>query len=208
MATTQLVSGTGDTLTCRGFRLTNYPWVYFGGDVDTIVSGGVTYYGLDNSVTEVVKLCCYKEITIAPSYNDFEDYCDGVKVNKRKLDTFQVTLTVTEDIIDLRRLRYFMRQSSGAYDIDVAVNTETLLISDLVSSAVMPVLFEQHYTQEANNDDQYIGILAFEAELSLGDIDIDPDEGYNAELTIDIRRSTTYGGFMCWMRKDTAVIIA
>lgn len=205
-ATLQLVSGTGECLTARGFRLSNYPWVYIGGTVDTIVSGTITYYGIDNSSEECIRLGCYKDITLSTVYADFEDYCDGVRIQKRKLDGYTTTVTVTEDLVDLRYLRWFLRQSSGMYDSDAAVHEESLLVGDLITR-VVPVLFEHHYMQDASADDQWIGVLMFECELSLGDIEIDPTEGYSGELTIDVRKSDTYGGFMCWVRHDTVDIV-
>jgi len=100
-----------------------------------------------------------------------------------------------------------MRQSSGNYQsVAGATNIESLVIGDLVSD-VVPVLFEHHYDQTISTADEYLGIVAFEAELSLGDLTANYDEGYSAELTIDVRYSATYGGYLGLMRRDDVLIV-
>ena len=208
--TVQLVTGSGTTRTAKGYQLSRWPWVFIGGSVDTrtvvTATGPLTYYGLDNSVNEVLRLGCYREITFAPQYSDFDNFCDGVRVPDKNLNGYQVTLTVTDDVIDLYLLRLFMRQSSGNYQSSSTHHIERLIVGDLVSD-VMPVLFEHHYDQATSSADEYIGILAFEAGLTLGDITTNYDEGYSAELTIDVRYSSTYGGYLALMRYDDVLIV-
>ena len=205
-ATVQLVSGSGTTTTAAGYKLSKYPWVYIGGTVDTIsvvgTTGTFSYYGLDNSSAEVIRIGCYKDITLAPQWEEFDDFCNGVRFTDKSLSTFQETLTVTDDIIDLAYLRRFLRQTSGNYHKAGNINIETLLVGDAVT-AVVPVLFEHHYTVEGSTNSMYVGILGFEAELSLGDITMDYNEGYSAELTIDIRYSDTYSAFLSIVRFDS-----
>lgn len=208
--TVTLVTGSGTTRTAAGYQLSRWPWIFLGGSVDTrtIVTdtGTVTYYGLDNSVNEVLRLACYRDIVLAPQYTDFENFCNGVRVPDKNLSGYQNTITITDDIVDLYFLRRFMRQSSGNYQVANASNIESLVIGDLVSD-VMPVLYEHHYDQATSTADEYIGILAFEAELSLGDITGNYDEGYSAELTIDVRYSSTYSGYLALMRYDDVLIV-
>lgn len=210
MTTPVLLSGSGTTVTNLGYRLSNYPLVYIGGTVDTLTAGAgtaaVTYYGLDNTTVDVLKLGCYKDITWSPQWNTFEDYCDGVLVRERKLTGYNCALTVTSDVIDLQYLRYFLRQASAQYDVNTTLHFEALLVDD-VTEWVLPVLMEQHYRTADSTADEYIGILAFEAELSLGDISIDPNEGWSAELTIEARRSDTYAGYLGLMRYDAAQLV-
>jgi len=205
MATPLLVSGSGTTRTPLKYRLSNYPWVYLGGAVDTLTSGSgstqVTYYGLDNTSTDVLALGCYKDITWSPQWSSFEDYCEGVMVRKASLQGYTCTLTITEDLMDLRYLRYFMRQAAGSWVQNTTTHFESLLI-DSPTTWYMPVLMEQHYRNPTSTADEYIGILAFECELALGDISMDPNEGWSAELTIEARRSDTYGGYLSFMRYD------
>lgn len=209
MPTVQLVTGSGTTRTAQGYQLSRWPWVFIGGEVDTrtvsTATGPLTYYGLDNTTTEVLRLGCYRDITISPQYSDFDRFCDGVRIQGKNLTGYQSTLTVTDDVIDLYELRYFMRQRSTRYQVAPDSNIERLVIGDLVT-AVMPVLFEHHYEQATSATDEYVGILAFEAELSLGDIAMNYDEGYSAELTIDIRYSDTYSGYLALMRYDDVAI--
>lgn len=209
-ATVQLVTGSGMTRTARGYKLTRWPYVFLGGSVDTrtvvTATGPLTYYGLDNSVSEVLRLGCYRDINLEPQYADFDDYCDGVLIRKKNLNSYIETLMVTDDVVDLRLLRRFMRQSSGNYQVDAASNIESLVIGDLVSD-VMPVLFEHHYVQANSTADEYLGILAFEAEISLGGVSGNYDEGYSGELTIDVRYSTTYGGYLGLMRYDDVLVV-
>ena len=211
MATTQLVSGTGTTKTAEGYLLPNYPWVYIGGEVDTLTSGtgtgACTYYGLVNTNVDVLKLGCYEDVTLAPVIEDLECWCDGKRRSAKKLNGFTTTLTVTQDLIDLEYLRYFLRQSSGQWCEDTSGNIASLTITDMISSQDLPVLLEQHYVQEENNEDQYVAVLCFQCELSLGDITIDPNEGWRGELTIDVEYSETYGGYYCIMRKDSVEIV-
>ena len=209
--TVQLVTGSGTTRTARGYQLSRWPWVFFGGSVDTrsvaTATGSLTYYGLDNSVIDVMRLGCYRDIVLAPQYADFDKFCDGVKHTEKNLNGYQCTLTVTDDVVDLYLLRRFMRQSSGNYQsVAGATNIESLVIGDLVSD-VVPVLFEHHYDQTISTADEYLGIVAFEAELSLGDLTANYDEGYSAELTIDVRYSATYGGYLGLMRRDDVLIV-
>jgi len=74
--TVQLVTGSGTTRTARGYQLSRWPWVFFGGSVDTrsvaTATGSLTYYGLDNSVIDVMRLGCYRDIVLAPQYADFD----------------------------------------------------------------------------------------------------------------------------------------
>ena len=209
--TVQLVTGSGTTRTARGYQLSRWPWVFFGGSVDTrtvtTATGALTYYGLDNSVTEVLRLGCYMDVVLAPQYADFDKFCDGVKHVDKNLNGYQSTLTVTDDVVDLYLLRRFMRQSSGNYQsVGGSTNIESLIIGDLVSD-VVPVLFEHHYDQATSTADEYVGIVAFEAELSLGDLTGNYDEGWSAELTIDVRYSATYGGYLGLMRHDDVLIV-
>jgi len=208
--TVQLISGSGTTRTPTGFRMSNYPWVYLGGTVDTLTAGvgtgQVTYYGLDNTTVDVLRLGCYKDITLSPQWNTFEDYCWGVLVRKRKLTGYVTTVTITEDLIDLTSLRWFMRQASAQHAQHVGTHIEALTIDDVVTWA-MPVLFEHHYKRASSATDEYVGILCFEAEISLGDLSMDPNEGYSAELTIEVNRSDTYNGYVSLMRKDAVVIV-
>jgi len=103
--TVQLVTGSGTTRTARGYQLSRWPWVFFGGSVDTrtvtTATGALTYYGLDNSVNEVLRLGCYMDVVLAPQYADFDKYCDGVKHVEKNLNGYQSTLTVTDDVVDL-----------------------------------------------------------------------------------------------------------
>ena len=209
--TVQLVTGSGTTRTARGYQLSRWPWVFFGGTVDTrtvtTATGALTYYGLDNSVNEVLRLGCYRDIVLAPQYADFDKFCDGVKHTERNLNEYQSTLTVTDDVVDLYFLRRFMRQSSGNYQsVGAPTNIESLLIGDMVSDFV-PVLFEHHYDQATSSADEYLGIVAFEAQMSLGDLSGNYDEGYSAELTISVRYSATYGGYLGLMRHDDVLIV-
>jgi len=209
--TVQLVTGSGTTRTARGYQLSRWPWVFFGGSVDTrtvtTATGTLTYYGLDNSVTDVLRLGWYMDVVLAPQYADFDKYCDGVKHVEKNLNGYQSTLTVTDDVVDLYLLRRFMRQSSGNYQsVGGSTNIESLIIGDLVSD-VVPVLFEHHYDQATSTADEYVGIVAFEAELSLGDLTGNYDEGWSAELTIDVRYSATYGGYLGLMRHDDVLIV-
>lgn len=209
--TVQLVTGSGTTRTARGYQLSRWPWVFLGGSVDTrtvtTATGSLTYYGLDNSVNEVLRLGCYKDIVLSPQYSDFDKYCDGVKVSGKGLSSYQCTLTVTDDVVDLYMLRRFMRQSSGNYQsVGGSTNIESLLIGDLVSDT-MPVLWEHHYDEATSSADEYLGIVAFEADLSLGDMTGNYDEGWSAELTIDVRYSATYGGYLGLMRHDDVLIV-
>lgn len=204
MATVQLVTGSGSTIQADGYRLSGFPWVFFGGSVDTRVcsttTGDVTYYALDNSETPVYRLKCLKDVTLAPTYNEFEDWCDGQLISKKVLQGFTQTMTLTEDIVDLSFLRWFFRQPAGSYDWEDGCSIESLLIGNMCSQ-VMPVLWEHHYVH-CSSADMYMGILAFEAELSLGDISVDGNEGYSAELTIAVRYSNTYGAYLALMRYD------
>jgi len=209
--TVQLVTGSGTTRTARGYQLSRWPWVFFGGSVDTrtvtTATGTLTYYGLDNSVTDVLRLGWYMDVVLAPQYADFDKFCDGVKHVEKNLNGYQSTLTVTDDVVDLYLLRRFMRQSSGNYQsVGGSTNIESLIIGDLVSD-VVPVLFEHHYDQATSTADEYVGIVAFEAELSLGDLTGNYDEGWSAELTIDVRYSATYGGYLGLMRHDDVLIV-
>jgi len=209
--TVQLVTGSGTTRTARGYQLSRWPWVFLGGSVDTRTvttsTGSLTYYGLDNSINEVLRLGCYKDVVLSPQYADFEKFCDGVKQQKKNLNGYQCTVTVTDDVVDLYMLRKFMRQSSGNYQsVGNPTNIESLLVGDLVSD-IIPVLFEHHYDEVSSTADEYIGIVAFEAELSLGDLTGNYDEGYSAELTIDVRYSATYGGYLGLMRHDDVLIV-
>lgn len=209
-ATVQLVTGSGTTRTARGYKLTKWPWVFFGGSVDTrtvtTATGTLTYYALDNSVNQVIRLGCYRDISLEPQYSDFDEYCAGVRVPKKTLNGYTETLTVTDDVVDLSLLRRFMRQSSGNYSVAQASNIESLVIGDLVDD-VVPVLFEHHYTQTDSTADEYLGILAFEAEISLGGVSGNYDEGYSAELTIDVRYSETYSGYLGLVRYDDVLVV-
>ena len=209
--TVQLVTGSGTTRTARGYQLSRWPWIFLGGSVDTrtvtTTTGSLTYYGLDNSVNEVLRLGCYKDVVLAPQYADFEKFCDGVKHQEKNLNGYQCTVMVTDDVVDLYMLRRFMRQSSGNYQsVGNPTNIESLVIGDLVSD-VIPVLFEHHYDQATSTADEYLGIVAFETEISLGDLTGNYDEGYSAELTIDVRYSATYGGYLGLMRHDDVLIV-
>lgn len=209
-ATVQLVTGSGTTRTARGYKLTKWPWIFLGGSVDTRTvvtdTGTLTYYGLDNSVNEVLRLGCYRDVSLEPQYADFDDYCGGVRVPKKSLNGYTETFSITDDVVDLYYLRRFMRQSSGNYQVANASNIESLIIGDLVSD-VMPVLFEHHYIQATSASDEYIGILAFEAEISLGGMSGNYDEGYSGELTVNVRYSTTYGGYLALMRYDDVLVV-
>lgn len=209
--TVQLVTGSGTTRTARGYQLSRWPWVFFGGSVDTRTvttgTGALTYYGLDNSVSEVLRLGCYRDVVLDPQYADFDKFCDGVKHTERNINEYQCTLTVTDDVVDLYLLRRFMRQSAGNYQsVGAPTNIESLLIGDMVADFV-PVLFEHHYDQAASSADEYLGIVAFEAQLSLGTFTGNYDEGYSAELTIAVRYSATYGGYLGLMRRDDVLIV-
>lgn len=209
-ATVQLVTGSGTTRTARGYKLTRWPWVFLGGSVDTrtvtTATGTLTYYGLDNSVAEVLRLGCYRDISLDPEYADSDDYCDGVRVPTKSLNGYTGSVTITDDVVDLRYLRRFMRQPSGNYQVAAGSNIESLVIGDMVSD-VMPVLFEHHFVQGSSTADEYLGILAFEAEISLSAIDGDYDEGYSGELTIDVRYSSTYSGYLALMRYDDVLVV-
>lgn len=209
-ATVKLVTGSGTTRTAAGYKLSRWPWIFLGGSVDTrtvtTATGTLTYYGLDNSVNQVLRLGCYRDISLEPQYADFDEYCAGVRVPKKNLNGYTETVTVTDDIIDLYFLRRFMRQSSGNYQVAEASNIESLVIGDMVTD-VMPVLFEHHYVQATSSADEYVGILAFEAEISLGGISGNYDEGYSGELTIDVRYSDTYSGYLALMRYDDVLVV-
>jgi|GEM_PF-2920448 len=209
-ASVQLVSGTGTTRTARGYRLTRWPWVFLGGSVVTYVipgaTGDLTYYGLDNSTYEVLRLGCYRDIVITPETEDYENYCDGVKMTETIITAFTSTLTVTDDVVDLYFLRRFLRQSAGNYNYSPAFNIESLKVGDVVSDWI-PVLWEHHYAQKASAADEYLGIVAFEAQLMLGDITGNYTEGYSSELTIRIRYSNTYSGYLGLMRHDDVLVV-
>lgn len=212
MASVVLVTGSGTTRLAGGTRLSDLPWVFIGGEVMTntvaTATGDMVYYGLDNSNLTVYRLQCYEDITVSPEYEDYEKFCNGVKVNARKLDSFTTTLTITDDMIDLEQLRVLARQSIARYDqVGATTNIERLTIDNLVQNWFVPVLFEQHYVQEASTDDQWVALMAFEAELSIGDIPMDPTEGWTSELTIAIRRSATYEGYVALQRHDTVEIV-
>lgn len=208
-ATVTLVTGSGTTRTAAGYSLTRWPWVFLGGSVDTRTittsTGTVTYYGLDNSTTEVLRLGCFRDIVLEPQYNEYDDYCDGVLIRRRNLSGYTGTLTITQDVVDLYFLRKFMRQSSSRYAIANASNLESLTIGDMVTD-VIPVLFEHHYEQASSSADEYIGILAFEAEISLGAYTGNYDEGWSAEMTIDVRYSDTYSAYLALVRYDDVLV--
>ena len=207
-----LVTGSGTTRLGEGTRLTNYPYVLIGGEIATrtisTATGDVTYYGLDNSLETVYRLRCYQDISVTPEYDDYEKYCNGALVHERKITQFTSTLTVTDDTIDLEQLRILARQSSADFwSVGAPHNIETLIFGELVSGWTVPVLFEQHYKHPSSTDDQWVALLAFEATLSIGEIPIDPTEGWTTELTINIDRSDTYDGYLALMRHDTVQII-
>ena len=209
--TVQLVSGTGNTLTPEKIRLVNFPWVYFGGDVDTLTagatSGDCTYYGLDNTTTDVLRMACYRDISFEPVTNDVEDYCYGKLTRDTVLQGYTLTMTVTEDLADLRYLRYFLRQPTGNYCENTNNNIDVLKIGDYCPERVFPVLFEHHYERCDSGADEYLAILWFEVEMTLGAIAIDPSAGYSAPLTFNVRKSETYGGYGVWVRKDSVDIV-
>lgn len=208
-AVVSLVTGSGTTRAAAGYRLTRWPWVFIGGSVDTrtvtTATGTLTYYGLDNSVNEVLRLGCYRDVVITPETEDVENFCDGVKQTETIITAFTSTLTVTNDLVDMYYLRRFLRQSSGNYSVAPASDIESLLIGDTVSDWI-PVLWEHHYVQAASVHDQYIGIVAFEAQLMLGDITGNYSEGYSGELTIQVRYSDTYGAYLGAMRHDDVLL--
>jgi len=205
-----LVTGDGTTYQSQGALTANYPYVLFGGSVTSIsnpqCTGGITYYGLDNSLVDVYRLNCYQDITISPTYHDWEQFCDGVRKDMRQLQSYSSTMTLTQDVVDLKMLRLFMSQPSINYEQDLSCNIESLLISELCMDEV-PILFEHHYTNCDSDETEYLGILGFNATLSLGDITIDPNEGYSAELTVNISYSQTYGAYLALMRKDSVVLV-
>jgi hypothetical protein len=209
-ASVTLVTGTGTTRTARGYRLTRWPWIFIGGTVSSTVipgaTGNVTYYGLDNSTVEVLRLRCYRDIVITPETEDFENYCDGVKQTETVITQFTSTMTITDDVVDLYYLRRFLRQSSGNYNYSTTYNIEALRVGDVVTDWI-PVLWEHHYTQATSTADEYIGILAFEAQLMLGDITGNYSEGYSSEMTIQIRYSDTYDGYLGLMRHDDVLVV-
>ena len=184
-----LVTGSGTTYESQGARPANYPSVYFGGSVTTIANaactGDISYYGLDNSTLDVYKMRCYDDITITPNYVDFEEYCDGVLHNRRQLQSYTFTLNVTQDILDLKMLQLFMDQPAADYDSDLGCHIETLMIGET----------------------EYFGVLAFAANISLGDVSIDPNEGYSGELTFAISYDTDYEAYLSLMRKDSVVLV-
>jgi len=212
MASVTLVSGTGTTRLAGGTRMSDLPWMFIGGEVMThtvaTATGAMVYYGLDNTNLTVYRLQCYEDITLSPEYADYEKYCNGVKINARKLDSYSATITITDDMIDLEQLRVLARQASAKYQqAGASTNIERLTIDNLVQNWYVPVLFEHHYLQEESNDDQWMSAILFECELSIGDIPVDPIEGWTTELTINVRRSTTYEGWLALQRHDTVEIV-
>jgi hypothetical protein len=212
MASVTLVSGSGTTRLAGGTRLSDLPWMFVGGEIMThtiaTATGDVVYYGLDNSNLTVYRLQCYEDITLTPEYADYEKYCNGVKVNARKLESYSATITITDDMIDLYQLRVLARQAAAKYQqVGGSYNIERLTIDNLVQNWQVPVLFEHHYLQEESADDQWMAAVLFEPELSIGDIPIDPTEGWTTELTLSVRRSVTYEGFLALQRHDTTEIV-
>ena len=215
MAIIVLVTGTGTTRLGKGQRLSGLPMVFIGGEIVTEVvtgsgvggTGGVTYYKLDNTNMTVYRLRCYEDITISPDYNDFEKWCEGALVQGRNLQAYSATIRVTDDTIDLEQLRILARQAAANYEKDTDANIERLTIDDLVQNWRVPVLFEQHYSQAGSTADQWVGLMAFSAELSIGDIPMDPTDGWSTELTISIARSDTYDGYLALMRHDDVDIV-
>lgn len=209
-ASPQLVSGSGTTRAADGHRLTRWPWIYFGGSVVTYTvtgqTGDMNYYGLDNTTYEVLRLGCYHDVVITPEYEEFDKFCDGVQYTEDAITRWTSTVTVTDDIVDLYFLRYFLRQRSSNYDYSSTLNIESLLVGDVVSD-FMPVLWEHHYVQRTSTADQYLGIVAFEAQLKLGEITGNYTEGYSAELSFTIRYSNTYSGFLGIMRHDDVDVV-
>jgi len=210
MPTVQMVTGSGTTRTADGYRLSRWPWIFLGGSVTSYVvagaTGDMTYYGLDNSTYEVLRLGCYHDVVIAPQYEEFDQFCDGVKTTEQQLTEFIATVTVTEDIVDLYFLQTFLRQRATNYNYSATLNIESLLVGDLVDD-VMPVLFEHHYSQATSTADEYVAIVGFEAQVHLGDITGNYTEGYSAELTINIRFSNTYDGYLGLMRHDDVAVV-
>ena len=206
MAMAQLVDIAGLAKTPDGYLLGNYPWIYIGGQVSTLTSstgtGACTYYGLDNTSVGVLKLGCYENVTLAPVIEEHEYWHDNTRRVHRQLNGFTATLLVTQDLVDLDYLRRFLRQPSEQRCEDVDAGVVSLNVGAMVFSQDFPVLFEQHYLRDGSSEDQYIGILCFQCELALGDIVFDPNEGWRAELTIDVEYSKTYDGFFCIMRQD------
>ena len=205
-----LVTGSGTTYESQGARPANYPSVYLGGRVTTIANaactGDISYYGLDNSTLDVYKMRCYDDITITPNYVDFEEYCDGVLHNRRQLQSYTFTLNVTQDILDLKMLQLFMDQPAADYDSDLGCHIETLMIGERCFDEV-PVLLEHHYQDCDSSETEYFGVLAFAANISLGDVSIDPNEGYSGELTFAISYDTDYEAYLSLMRKDSVVLV-
>jgi len=211
MASVTLVTGSGTTRLGQGHRMADLPWIFIGGEVSThsiaTATGDFVYYELDNSVLPVYRLQCYDDIQISPQTSDYEKYCNGVKVMGKKLEGFQTTFRLTDDTVDLEQLRVLSRQPSENYDrVGGIHNMEKLLMDNFEEDTIWPVVFEHHYKQDGSDVDQWAAILAFEAKLSIGDIPIDPVEGWTTTITIDIQRSTTYNGYLIMQRRDSTQI--
>lgn len=185
--------------------------MYFGGTVDTLsagaTSGDCTYYGLDNTTTEVLRMACYTDVTFEPVTADVETYCYGIRVADMVLQGFTATMTVTEDLADLRYLQQWLRQPSGNFCENTPNHIQSLLVGDYCPERVVPLLFEHHYARCDSDADEYMGWLFFEVEMALGAVTWDPTAGMSAPLTFNVRKSATYGAYYCVMKKDSVDIV-
>ncbi len=203
-----LLSGTGVTSEPLSYHLRGYPLVYMGGEVDTLTvgsggaSGEMTYYGLDNTLVDVLQLECYRDVVIEPIVGRAQANFYGYQRSEIALTGYRATMTVTKDLTDLLYLREFLRQADSHYDA-IGVVPKSLIVGHAEPAlAHMPVLFQSDIDDCASATDQIWAILAFEAAVWMGAIQFDPILGPNAPLEFDIFWSPVYDGFLSIVSGD------